>query len=462
MARVKLTYPEGHPFAGDDCWVETGRGIVETMKWKPGDRNAHVQINATHTEAVKIPVGGYVDALNDQQMGACRRSEAEGMEVVYRVEVQRKRNVSRDLLYDDLTKEQKVRNMVEVELLADYNARQAQAAQKPAESQPPRQAPATAPAATQPPQERAPVQAPAQQRAPQQERPQPAQPAQPAPTPKRAGGRQEEARPWQELNSDGTPNLGSYAVTAGAGISGMAVDLVLAAPRRPFPSLVRFVAERLMDAADEIQAGVRSDGHYDRMDNSHTRARGILHNVLRMVPFPLDALTDTGHPEQERITELHEWHARTVRAGIELMKLAVDLSGIEYRADPREHDDADRGAEQAERERRALIIAEWPSVDEFNAAHTTYGKLMTDGLAEEVKLRIKGFKDEQQIGWPLNPAEYQLLIEKVQECVREAAACEHCRENPCVCAAARQPVPAGGPLVCSDCDGAGCEYCAPF
>lgn len=117
----------------------------------------------------------------------------------------------------------------------------------------------------------------------------------PPPPEPRVGPRVAEGRPWEERNSDGSLNLGSNAVAAAEGMVLFAHDLFreralaldadeFASP--PSPGQVRALARRLLEAADRVQAAAREDGRYDRMDNSHRRARAAVRAAVELNPVP--------------------------------------------------------------------------------------------------------------------------------------------------------------------------------
>jgi hypothetical protein len=130
----------------------------------------------------------------------------------------------------------------------------------------------------------------------------PRQPSPPAPrSPRR--GRIEEARPWEFYGTDGRINLGSYAVTAAVGMVELAARLIVehnrvtsAATGRPVEAPTRGqvlgLARYLLEASDAVQATARPDGKADRMDNSHTRARGAVRSALDLYPVPFGASED--------------------------------------------------------------------------------------------------------------------------------------------------------------------------
>lgn len=292
---------------GEQLVVETGTGLVESFDEKPGKRNAQVTFKATHTN-LRDPVTGWLDTFDQAAAELVRDALEQRFELEYRVEVHRLAKVDKSIPIAEVGKRDKIRDLVHVALVADGGA-------KP----PPRDASTEdAPARADDP-------------SPKSE---PIAPTDPPAAPKpRRGPKVAEARPWEEMNSDGSPNLGAYAVQAAAGMVDLAVEILVEAEREVTPSVVRFVATRLIEAADEIQAGVRPDGRYDRMDNSHTRARGVLRTVLRLAAFPLEVVDDKANVSN--VDVVHTWHRRTVHAGVALLTLALDLSGIDWRDNTR-------------------------------------------------------------------------------------------------------------------------------
>lgn len=113
----------------------------------------------------------------------------------------------------------------------------------------------------------------------------------------RRGPRVEELKPWVAYYPDGTVNLGSYAYTAAVATVELATRTILERNRQlaaaagtdveqPSRAVVTFLARTLLHAADRVQAAIRPDGQVDRMDNSHTRARGAIRDALDLYPVP--------------------------------------------------------------------------------------------------------------------------------------------------------------------------------
>lgn len=112
-----------------------------------------------------------------------------------------------------------------------------------------------------------------------------------------------EARPWDIENGDHRPNRGSYAFQASLWALSTAqrlyarhvADLAPESAEDLDPSPVlerdrrRAVARIILGVADHAQAGIRSDGRIDRMDNSHRRAREAVIAGVAVFPVPWDA-----------------------------------------------------------------------------------------------------------------------------------------------------------------------------
>ena len=108
----------------------------------------------------------------------------------------------------------------------------------------------------------------------------PARAAEPKPNPRVA-----EAKQWEDDNTDGSINVGSYRAQAGIAITELAVAML--AGRADAAALRAPLTAALMDCANTIQS--RLTGKVARpADPSHTRARGLLRLVLDQRPLPAD------------------------------------------------------------------------------------------------------------------------------------------------------------------------------
>ena len=248
--------------------VEEGEGIIEKL----GDqakRNVQVEIRATHTN-LRHPVKGWLDTWgNEAARDVALQAHAEGRAVRYRIETHRKDSVAIDRPLADLGNDEKVRDLVSLQLLAGAPAG---AGAAPAENA--RQAAPERPSAPEPADDGGVD--PTADNAAQE------------PTARR-GPKLAEAKPWEHANSDGSLNLGSYEVTAAVGMVELAYEQ-LVSRGEPFTiPQARYLGRHLLTAADNAQSAIRPDGRVDRMDNSHTRARGAVRTALERIGVPWGA-----------------------------------------------------------------------------------------------------------------------------------------------------------------------------
>lgn len=137
-----------------------------------------------------------------------------------------------------------------------------------------------------------------------------------------SGPRIMEGKPWESINSDGSLNLGSYAVTAAVGMVELANELLLArevdpGDEVPTEAELRKLSRTLLLAADHVQANVRGDGHVARMDNSHTRARGAVRSALLAHPVPWGA---DATEKKVWFNDLTEWATTILRTAVALIE----------------------------------------------------------------------------------------------------------------------------------------------
>jgi hypothetical protein len=97
-----------------------------------------------------------------------------------------------------------------------------------------------------------------------------------------------EGKPWEPQNSDGSINFGSYEFLAAESMVQLAHEQIVEWGDKPTRAAVGRLARSLLRAADRAQAAIRADGHVDRGDNSHTRARGAVRAALDVYPVPFD------------------------------------------------------------------------------------------------------------------------------------------------------------------------------
>jgi hypothetical protein len=123
-----------------------------------------------------------------------------------------------------------------------------------------------------------------------------APPEAPAPAPPRRRAKVMEGKPWEPYLSDGVSlNLGSYAVQASVGTVEWAYQLLARRQRdealegvpaeAPNMGKVAALARLLLRASDLTQARIRG-GHVDRLEASHTRARGAVRSAIDAHPVP--------------------------------------------------------------------------------------------------------------------------------------------------------------------------------
>lgn len=257
--------------------VETGTGLIEELKHKPGGRNAQLIIKATHAD-LRDPVTGWVDTTDSAVWPIAQEGAAEHFEVEYRIEVKRKPSADKSTPIADLAKRDKVRDVAAL-------ARKGELSQL--DQQPP----------------------PASQPAPLEEEAAPAEPDHPEPTPPPRRPRVEEGKPWDLYNTDRSLNLGSYSYQATAETVEFAHRLIVEHEASILDAgelslrKVETLAKSLLDVADKVQAATRADGHVDRMDNSHRRARYAVRSALALHPVPWGADADTRKAWADRLAE---------------------------------------------------------------------------------------------------------------------------------------------------------------
>lgn len=287
----------------------TGMGHVKQIDHESGKRNAYVIITA---DGLQHPLGGFIDTHTAPLalLATAQESLAEGKRVRYRIDLHRRESVPADGRgLDKLATNEKVRTLVALELLASttdvHNG--ASGDTRPQDGAPGQNPPnaAGAPAGAAPP---------AADPDPGEIPPPGDDDAPPA------GGRRaklQEGKPWEEDNSDGSPNLGSYAVTACVAMVEWAWELLAARDNAQAPTVAqaRALGKRLLFIADRVQATVRPDGRVDRMANSHVRARGAVRSAVAFYAVPFG-----GEPPDVRA-----WADDVTAGAVELVKAGVAL-----------------------------------------------------------------------------------------------------------------------------------------
>lgn len=297
--------------------VQTGVGYVSTLN-PPGKRNAKLEITAVEPK-LRYPLRATVDTLDDALYQRVRKAHEGKFLVEYRIETHRLNGVSGDKPIADLEKEEKASRLYRLERAAGAAQAEAPQAAPAAQQAPPPPPPAPTPQANS---HQAPPAPPAAESRPVENQPDP---------PQNGNGRRgriAEPRPWErtiQLPEGEIPNLGSYAVTAAVGMSEYAYELLVKTRRergrdlRPPREQVKVMAAMLLEASDAVQRAVRPDGCMDRMDNSHTRARGAVRTVIEALGVPWEQVSDPpGRPAWVQFVA--EEATMLVQVGLELDK----------------------------------------------------------------------------------------------------------------------------------------------
>jgi hypothetical protein len=124
-----------------------------------------------------------------------------------------------------------------------------------------------------------------------------------------------EAKPWETLNTDGRPNLGSYEIGGALDVVKLAHHLTLThlEGQPPIQPEVRYLAGVLLQAVDAVQCRVA--GRVDRQASSHKHASRAVLAALDAVPVPWGADEDIRT----------DWYRTLVNRGAMLLETARDL-----------------------------------------------------------------------------------------------------------------------------------------
>lgn len=284
MAKSTVKDAEGTEFV-----LETGYGHVTKIEApKPGGRNAKVEIQA---DGLRLPVKGSADSTNPDIWEPLNAAAVNGQRIAFRIEVHRDAKVDKTLPFDQVGQFDRFRRLVEIKPAAGVMAQ-------------PEQTNGSTP--------EPPVQS---------YDPGPSDPG--APFEPSSGPRIAEGKPWERTNSDGSLNLGSYAFLASVGTVEWAYSLLCARRAQkgldgpPDASQVKGLASMLLDAADRTQAAVRTDGRVDRIDASHTRARGALRAIIDAHGIQWDEIAQPANRPA--------WVASLVDQASALLSLSVEL-----------------------------------------------------------------------------------------------------------------------------------------
>lgn len=358
--RLKKALRETHVVCAQECMVEIGRGSIRSVE--EGDRNSRIEIGADH---LNDPIHGFVDMTDFTLWAQVATIRANFGRCRYRIVVRRQAEVHPSIAWTKFTEAQQKKRIRDLVVLTPENG-EAGVVSPPAAAAP--APPVAAAAATAP----APVATatlfpqaaggtivcplcghptagsgpvlkhssgrfahktcPAGAQAPD-----PAPVAEPVPADTGDDGpppdlgrhpRVEENKPWQRTNTDGSINLGSFAIQASLSMVELAVELLAAhlvdvgESGPPAPAAVSALAGLLLAATDRTQQVVRADHHFDRSDNSHTRARGAVRIALKLFPVPFRAAeespADLGHRREVWVTSLVDYASMLIQTAIAL------------------------------------------------------------------------------------------------------------------------------------------------
>lgn len=369
---LEVDLRKAHAACAQVCMVEVNVGSIRSIE--EGARNTRVNINA---DGLSIPVHGYVDMTNFPVWDALAKVKANFGRLRYRIIVRRTADIHPSVPWGDVEAPPvegekvpavRVRDLVMIAPLEVTAPVEPELGDLPAappapaasEAAPVAAAPAPAAVATLFPQPAdgtivcplcghptagsGPVfKHPATQRfahkvcptGTQPEAPAPAADGDPGPADEPSsepnlgrGPRLAEPKPWERTDARGNLNLGSFAIQASVSMVELAVELLRAhmdeigEPGVPMPAAIKGLAHLLLMAADRTQQIVRPDHHFDRADNSHTRARGAVRVALRMYPVPFRAAEETnadlGHRREVWVTNLVDFAAMLIQTAVEL------------------------------------------------------------------------------------------------------------------------------------------------
>lgn len=123
-----------------------------------------------------------------------------------------------------------------------------------------------------------------------------------------------EAKPWETLNTDGRPNMGSYEVGGALDVAKLVHRLYLDEHHEPGTrEQLNYLTVTLLCAVDEAQH--RITGRTDRQAASHRHAYRAIVAALDAYPVPWGADPDTRAA----------WYRALVDRGAMLLEIARDL-----------------------------------------------------------------------------------------------------------------------------------------
>lgn len=255
------------PFVAKDgrdaeVWVQTGTGIVGDITRKEKTANVSFKV-----EGLKHRIHGWI-SLDDPVFALAEEAHSQGKEVNFRIESQRKKDVDISIPIEELRETMEKAKENTIIILAAINGQLSKEAVTIPENDP-----VTGDRVRATPKAEATV-----------------SPA--ASSNGRAHATEEPA--WRPFNSDGRPNLGSYAMSGIIGAESTArsylVEQGIVNPAEfgtpEVESKVIYVTRALLDISDKAQtSSPELLNKADRNASSHTRARSVVYDTLKYVPF---------------------------------------------------------------------------------------------------------------------------------------------------------------------------------
>lgn len=151
-------------------------------------------------------------------------------------------------------------------------------------------------------------------------------PAAPA-APVNRGANVVEEKPWTEYNSDGFPNLGSYAFGAALGVDSFVVRLLTEAGMDVLSGevddTILTLSKDILDITDYVQVKVYN-GHLSRPNRSatsHAKVRGVIFTIIEELIGLDEVVTLSGIEDEAR----REWKNNVTKAAVARINRALRL-----------------------------------------------------------------------------------------------------------------------------------------
>lgn len=135
------------------------------------------------------------------------------------------------------------------------------------------------------------------------------------PMPSRPHSPVREEGPNALTNSDASPNLASRAFQAVAASCELARELFAANDIDPTAGQIKLLGRLLLEAADQVQMGIRRTSMPDRCSYSHTRSRGAVRSVAALYPLP----------RGEGREAIEQWAQHVQQEALMVLQVAVDI-----------------------------------------------------------------------------------------------------------------------------------------